>query len=893
MFRNFVLRAAAAVAVVFALHAQSAPPGFRHWDPGFEGRFEDELHSWIELTPDGKAWKGALAFQDRFTLAAEERNGRLEGRARMSIGEVDFSAAFDGDFLRVSVGAMQFAFRRVVAPDPNLVDLGPVVADADRKWTIAVYLGGDNDLEQNALSDLEELRSAMPETGVEVIVLLDRWKGLPNEDGGWTDAHVFRLKHGVEGWPIVKSLGEVDTTDPRVLAGFLEGAFKTFPAEHYAAVIWDHGAGWPGVVVDEDVPGRPGAVDLFDHYGIRVAIRTALWHCDRLWLDLLAFDACLMAQLEVALDVRELSRVLVASEANVPGRGFPYDKWLPHFADPAKSPGDLAADLVREYGDAYDALHKSVTTISAFEIRHLDEVVMRLDELAAKLLARADDEWPAMARALYYGETYEARKERITDDAGCSRDLLDVLQRMRAGMHGFPAKEFTALEEALGKFVLASRVGETRRLSRGLSIFAPFRAGQWNPNYATTALGGASRWPELLHRVHSLAQAASKEHAQFADVKVLGSKGPGTPVRPCEANAITFTLTGKAVVAVEQWDMLRDGPGWAVLRKNWVPDPVWMKRAKDGVADEADRFMPVFVDGKNELAIELTGLQYAITNDADSCLATIDATAPSIDEPLVARAHLYKPGVADPIAVEVLFHRATWADEGVFEEGSRGAGVSPREVTPEEGDTFRFLLESIGDGGEHEDVESRPLAWKRGFGLVLVKDEPGEYRSQLHALDMAGERSSTQVDYTLEASPDLDAWIASWKDWDPDTMHATWNRELYLGGEWRDLKSRSTLLKSPGFAKGIFRVESTVQPGDPDGKLPQTWIFDLRGVPNLRIVTRLEGQRSLCWYGPVGLAKEKDRPMIVMKAINVGGIVWRWKLSLLDLLMRTDGEAKK
>ena len=74
----------------------------------------------------------------------------------------------------------------------------------------------------------------------------------------------------------------------------------------------------------------------------------------------------------------------------------------------------------------------------------------------------------------------------------------------------------------------------------------------------------------------------------------------------------------------------------------------------------------------------------------------------------------------------------------------------------------------LGDDGKPSEVESRPLEWKRGLGLVLVKDEPGAYRSQLHALDMAGGRSTTHVDYELEPSPDLEAWSASWKDWNPD-----------------------------------------------------------------------------------------------------------------------------
>ncbi|MBK7878555.1 MAG: hypothetical protein IPJ77_23100 [Planctomycetes bacterium] len=896
MIRLFTLPFA--IAAALALHAPAqrpVPQGFRYWDPGFEGRFEDPALNRLELASDGTTLRGTLHALRDWTVEATLRGDELVGRARAGLADEEFRARQAQDQVLVTISGQEYALSRTTEPDPVIADLGPVQPDPERRWTLAVYLGGDNDLELGAMLDLEELRSAMPEKGVEVIVLLDRAKGYLEEKDGWTDAHVFRVQHGSEGVPILKALGEIDTGDQRTLAGFLLGAFRTFPAQRNAAVIWNHGGGWTGIVQDEDVPGQPGKLDMLNHLDVRIALRTALWHAGRMQLDLLAFDACLMGELDVALNVREYANVLVSSEANVPGRGFPYQRVLPLLADAAKTPPDVARGIVDAFAESYEELRHPATTLSAVDLGRVDAVAQALDAFGAACLPSVDKHWPAIARALYYGEAYEPRTKREAQGVFGSRDLLDVLHRMRNGMQPFPAaKELAALEAELARYVLASRAGDARRLSHGVSIYAPYRGDQWMPMHETTPLGGASRWTELVRRVHAKAAEHAKEPVLFANVKVHGHGGKeGAPVRPFDGSRLTFSMAGRSVVAIEQWDCVRDGPGVAVLRKNWVPDPAWMARANQGASDEADLFMPVFADGKNELGIELTGLQYLVTNDELAVRATLDATAPAIDAPIVARAHMHAPGATEDVLVEVHFDRALWHAGEVIELPKPGSATAPRTVEPTPEHVFRFLIDTIGDDGAEDVVETPEVAWKKGLGLILDRDEPGEYESFLHAHTMDGRDYGTRVAYALEANPDLDEWVASWKDWSPKRMPATWNREIATGpGQWIDGGSTSKILASPEYAPGIFDVDTAWGPKEARETMRQLWIFDPRGIPNLRIVTPVEGDRKLCWYGPARFGADGDRSWVAMKAINLGGFVLRWKLSILDSLLVPTPEPK-
>ena len=115
--------------------------------------------------------------------------------------------------------------------------------------------------------------------------------------------------------------------DPQVLADFISWGIQSFPANRYALILWDHGAGWSGIAYDGDAPTFDGGdhISLPDLQG---ALEQGLAEAGVPALDVIGFDACLMGQLDVFQAVRPFSHYAVGSEELTPGQGWDYEALL-------------------------------------------------------------------------------------------------------------------------------------------------------------------------------------------------------------------------------------------------------------------------------------------------------------------------------------------------------------------------------------------------------------------------------------------------------------------------------------------------------------------------------------------------------------------------------------
>ncbi|NCB17951.1 MAG: hypothetical protein EOM65_17485, partial [Synergistales bacterium] len=205
---------------------------------------------------------------------------------------------------------------------------GEPVLSNDREWTIIAYFNGDNNLESFALSDLKELETGHPGSGVEVIVLLDRSKEFSTAMGDWTGARAFRVKKSVRGDEIDSQLladcGELNLGDPAVLEGFIRESLRAFPAKKTALFMWDHGSGWINMANDDDAPGTAGGTDeitLAEFRGVLNSVASVLPGGK---LDLLFFDMCLMGQAETLAACAPFASWMVGAAPTIPGVGMDY-----------------------------------------------------------------------------------------------------------------------------------------------------------------------------------------------------------------------------------------------------------------------------------------------------------------------------------------------------------------------------------------------------------------------------------------------------------------------------------------------------------------------------------------------------------------------------------------
>lgn len=173
------------------------------------------------------------------------------------------------------------------------------LAQAERPWLVMLYQNADDEvLEGDIFTDLNEAELVGSSDEVTIVSQLDRHDGAFDGDGDWTTAKRFLLTADYDmsaiGSEEIEDLGEVDSGAPETLVDFAVWAMTTFPAQRYALILSDHGAGWVGGWND-DAPEEGSSLTINE---IDQALEEILARTGASQFELLGFDACLMSQVE-------------------------------------------------------------------------------------------------------------------------------------------------------------------------------------------------------------------------------------------------------------------------------------------------------------------------------------------------------------------------------------------------------------------------------------------------------------------------------------------------------------------------------------------------------------------------------------------------------------------
>lgn len=341
----------------------------------------------------------------------------------------------------------------------------PVAAQAEPtlpEWTFMIYMDADNNLNGAAWNDLDELEMAGNNEQLNVVVLVDNYR---------RNNSAYFILEGHEMKEVLP-LGEVNMGDPVTLHNFVTWAKENYPAKHYALDLWDHGGGflnW-GEDVEADKGDYQSQDICWDDTDGEAAlnmgeIRTAL---AGQYFDLLTFDACLMNQVEIAYEFRELGNVFLAAQETVPGDGFPYKGILNLLNEnPTLSAEDWAAGIVDVYMDYYGNLGVDDITLSALKLEQLPAIMTPLNELAQLL---------SDALADYYHEIEWADFEVQRFAERTYMDLYDFTLQLDeyltdAEVPGIEAANQT-LRNAIDKAVMVNDyLGHSVENSHGISLW--------------------------------------------------------------------------------------------------------------------------------------------------------------------------------------------------------------------------------------------------------------------------------------------------------------------------------------------------------------------------------------------------------------------------------------
>lgn len=366
----------------------------------------------------------------------------------------------------------------------------PAYATDEAEWTFGLYVAADNDLELSWDDvSLPALLCVPASADVHIVALVDR---LSTEG-----AELIEFEGGEH--TVVETYPEPNTGDGATFEWFLEEVAARYPAMNLAVTMWDHGYAWRYVCVDDAADG-----DRITMRELRAALAGA-----GVEVDVLAFDACAMADIAVAYELALAGTVdyLLASEAMVPLDGYAYDLMLePLAVDPSRRPEDLLADMLAGWGAYYAPLNwAKYTCLSAVDVRLAGAATLVLQGWAAAL----SDGLPA-DRAVYR----EVLKKVWKPSSTRQYDLIGVAEGPATHL-ALAGTQTAATSATVAETVAGAVVGTstTRRSAeaRGLTVWWGNK-GDWD--YYAEAFGadvtfalpiedGGVGWYALLDAYHA------------------------------------------------------------------------------------------------------------------------------------------------------------------------------------------------------------------------------------------------------------------------------------------------------------------------------------------------------------------------------------------------------
>jgi len=331
------------------------------------------------------------------------------------------------------------------------------------KWTVMVYISGDNNLESYVVSDIEtELAPTGSSANVQVVALADRAPGDDTSRGDWQTTKLFHVTKGMLATPenAVADWGERDMGNKQTLIDFVTWTKANYPADHYAFYFWGHGWNWhPGVVMRDDTDG-----DTLDMDEIKAALESIGF------LDMVGYDGCQMASIEVQTLWHGHATAVSHSQEWVGGEGIQYDLVL---AQLAANP-NLTADQVAI------ATTQSTTSDKTWSAVAVDS---RFDALLS-----AVDAWSVAlknglgANRKAYDQSFTAT--RSFWQSPTDKDLYDMAYEINSRVTNQTIKDTSqAVMNAARAVVLSERHVNSYSDAHGITIYHISKATQKDSDY--------------------------------------------------------------------------------------------------------------------------------------------------------------------------------------------------------------------------------------------------------------------------------------------------------------------------------------------------------------------------------------------------------------------------
>lgn len=421
--------------------------------------------------------------------------------------------------------------------------VAPDKADKKDLWTLLIYMGGDNNLTEECVYALTEIKGAIDDsiTKLNVLAQFDP-SGVLAETKRYKlrGAPKFSLEDDARltGWKAT----ETDTGEPQNLTDFIRWGMSNYKADHYMLVLVGHGTGTEDdfLMGDQNPASALGIVELRDVLDE--------FKDEEHTIDILGFDTCLMNMAEVCFELQRTNiTYLVGSEGFAPNTGWPYAPIIRELTKKIKnepeqaSPEWLARHVVKEYMNFYVPYINGGVSVdqAVLEVKKINAVKEKMFTLVGDLLDEVKNgqfEYGNPKRdalVLSHWETQSYNGEAYVD-------IVDFLQLLRKRYDKIDPKSVViescnGVLEAIDDLVIQNCVsGAAFQYSNGLSIYFPWAI--LSSKYKNLAFPKETRWLDFLEKYHNVTRRQGRGEVDGRKAQGVSPVGTIPVQRPGRAS---------------------------------------------------------------------------------------------------------------------------------------------------------------------------------------------------------------------------------------------------------------------------------------------------------------------------------------------------------------------
>ncbi len=259
----------------------------------------------------------------------------------------------------------------------------PIVSPYVESRTVMVYMVAENSLNKNVWADVQEMLVGMNNDTLSandrLVIYLDDVK-LPRiyvVDKTTCDYVVDKTTKEKEiDWsrltPVVQYDEDVNSASATQLGTFINYVKSHYPAESYGLVMWSHASGWIPSNFSEDVSsevstkrksfGVDNGKNIANNNGNQMNIDDMANVLQGNEFDFIFFDACNMQTIEVAYELRDAAKWLIASPAEIPASGANYETMTRAMFLKDDYVNQMLTVYKQEYSNAYGIVVSAVNT---------------------------------------------------------------------------------------------------------------------------------------------------------------------------------------------------------------------------------------------------------------------------------------------------------------------------------------------------------------------------------------------------------------------------------------------------------------------------------------------------------------------------------------------------